>query len=66
MDKRSHFDNAFNEIETILINSEDFIVKYPAADVSEGDHILYKNESEALEKALQNARDHIQNLHGMK
>ncbi|CAL6112072.1 Heat_shock protein 70 [Hexamita inflata] len=66
MDKRSLFDNAYNEIETILINSEDFVQKYPAAEVSEGDHLFYKNESEALETAIQNARTHIQNLPSMK
>lgn len=43
-------------IETILINADEFLERYPGADESEGNHLVYADEADFLRVAIDDAR----------
>ena len=50
-------------VETILLNADEFLKKYPGANESTGNHLVYKDEADFLEVAISDARYFMKNAH---
>ena len=61
--KRKTYEDNFNMIETILINADEFLQKYPGANETTGNHLVYADEADFLRVAIDDARYFMEHSH---
>jgi len=61
--KRKQYEDSFNMIETILMNADEFLEKYPGSNETSGNHLVYADEADFLRVAIDDARYFMEHSH---